>query len=178
MKDLATPGEREMSHAKPDRVSGCRNVHAVGDFSAGARLGGARAPAVGPGAPAPASRFEFREIAVRIPARGLDLEGTLAVPRARGPRPAVVLVQGSGPLGRDEVLPGQLGMMFGFEGPDLPRARARPGGRRLRRHPLDKRTCTAKQGCDNRYPEADVGFDDVSSTTPRPSSTGSAPARG
>ena len=123
--------------------------------------GAERAPAVGPPGPAPASRFEFREIAVRIPARGLDLEGTLAVPRARGPRPAVVLVQGSGPLGRDEVLPGQLGMMFGFEVPvfrELARALAGAGFVVIR---VDKRTCTRKEGCDNAYPEADVGFDDV-----------------
>lgn len=52
--------------------------------------------------PGPATAFP---VDVRIPARGLDLEGTLAVPRGRGPWPAVVLVQGSGPLGRDEVLP-------------------------------------------------------------------------
>ena len=103
----------------------------------------------------------FREIEVRIPARGLALEGTLAVPRAPGPRPAVVLVQGSGPLGRDELFPGQLGMMFGFEVAtfrELAHALARAGFVVIR---YDKRTCTRKEGCHNRYPEAEAGFDDV-----------------
>ena len=109
-------------------------------------------------APAP---FDIREIEVRIPARGLDLEGTLALPRASGPRPGVVLVHGSGALGRDEILPGQLGMMFGFEVPvfrELARELARAGVVVIR---FDKRTCTRKHGCANRYPDADVGFDDV-----------------
>src|SRR6185503_17394516 len=84
----------------------------------------------GPARPRPVPSFPVDEIEVRIPARGLDLEGTLAVPRGRGPWPAVVLVQGSGPLGRDEILPGQLGIMFGFEVPvfrELGRALARAG---------------------------------------------------
>ena len=120
--------------------------------------GGTSAPTTRTAAPA---AFEFREIEVRIPARGLDLEGTLAVPRARGPRPAVVLVQGSGPLGRDELLPGQLGIMFGFDVAvfrELGRELARAGFVVIR---YDKRTCTAADGCHNAYPQADVGFDDV-----------------
>jgi len=103
----------------------------------------------------------FREIDVRIPARGLALEGTLSVPRAPGPHPAVVLVQGSGPLGRDELFPGQLGIMFGFEVAtfrELAHALARAGFVVVR---YDKRTCTEKEGCHNHYPEAEVGFDDV-----------------
>ncbi len=103
----------------------------------------------------------FREIEVRIPARGLALEGTLAVPRAPGPHAAVVLVPGSGPLGRDEVFPGQLGMMFGFDVAafrELAHALASAGFVVIR---YDKRTCTEKEGCHNHYPEADVGFDDV-----------------
>jgi uncharacterized protein len=122
---------------------------------------GGPAAARGPAGTGPEPAFPVDEIDVRIPARGLELEGTLAVPRGRGPWPAVVLVQGSGPLGRDEVLPGQLGIMFGFDVPvfrELGRALARAGFAVIR---FDKRTCTRKEGCHNDYPEADVGFDDV-----------------
>jgi dienelactone hydrolase len=126
----------------------------------GIGCGGSAAPrASAPPAPAPA--FAVREIEVRIPARGLDLEGTLALPRAPSPRPGVILVQGSGPLGRDELLPGQLGMMFGFEVAvfrELARELARAGFVVIR---FDKRTCTRAHGCANHYPDADVGFDDV-----------------
>lgn len=111
--------------------------------------------------PAAPPALAVREIEVRIPARGLDLAGTLSVPRAAGPRPAVLLLQGSGPLGRDEVLPGQLGMTFGFEVAvfrELSAELARAGFVVLR---FDKRTCTRANGCENDYPEADVGFDDV-----------------
>lgn len=120
--------------------------------------------ACGGSVPAPAARrgeVGFREIEVRIPARNLALEGTLAVPRAPGPHPAVVLVQGSGPLGRDEIFPGQLGMKFGFEVAafrELAHALARAGFVVVR---YDKRTCTAREGCHNHYPPAEVGFDDV-----------------
>jgi dienelactone hydrolase len=99
---------------------------------------------------------------VRIPARALELEGTLTLPRAAGPRPAVILLQGSGPLGRDEVLPGQLGMMFGFEVAvfrELGHHMARAGFAVIR---YDKRTCTRASGCANSYPDdGDVAFDDV-----------------
>lgn len=108
--------------------------------------------------PETAGAFDERE--VRIPARELVLEGTLAVPRAPGPHPAVLLVHGSGPSSRDETMEGQLGMEFGFEVrifAELARALARAGFVVLR---YDLRICTRKHGCDNDYPERDESFDD------------------
>jgi len=108
------------------------------------------------------SAFAYREVEVRIPARGIVLEGTLALPASDRPRPAVVLIHGSGPLGRDEELPGQLGVKFGFEVPvfaQLSDRLARAGYVVLR---YDKRTCTPAEGCDNGYPEVgELHFDDL-----------------
>jgi len=105
--------------------------------------------------------YDYDSHDVTIKARALTLEGTLSVPKTNGPRPAIVLVHGSGALGRDERLPGQLGVQFGFEVAvfdDLTDAFARAGYVVLR---YDKRSCTAKDGCDNSYPDdADYFFDD------------------
>jgi pimeloyl-ACP methyl ester carboxylesterase len=106
-------------------------------------------------------RYDYRDQDVTISARALTLEGTLSVPEADRALPAIVLVHGSGALGRDERLPGQLGVQFGFEVAvfdDLTDAFARAGYVVLR---YDKRSCNAETGCDNSYPDdADFFFDD------------------
>ncbi|HKI38802.1 MAG TPA: alpha/beta fold hydrolase [Gemmataceae bacterium] len=55
-------------------------------------------------APAYVKRDSFKEIAVTIGEGEWALPGTLAVPAGDGPFPAVVLVHGSGPLDRDELI--------------------------------------------------------------------------
>jgi len=124
--------------------------------------GAHQAPAAASASSASRTSFEFREEAVTIPVRGLVLEGTLAIPDSTSPRRAVVLVHGSGPLGRDAKLPGQLGVQFGFEVSlfeELSDALARAGYVVIR---YDKRTCTPSEGCDNGYPEdTELHFDDL-----------------
>lgn len=86
---------------------------------------------------------------------GWRLSGTLTLP-ARHPGdlvPGVVIVHGSGPLSRDGVMRGQLGLGFGFELPVYRRladALAKHGYAVYR---YDKRTCGEFNRCaENRYP--------------------------
>jgi dienelactone hydrolase len=88
----------------------------------------------------------------------LQLKGTVQVPeQARGRRPAVVLVHGSGPQSRDAELAGQVAMGFGcdislFE--ELADGLEAAGFVVLR---YDKRTCGPFNGCaDNGYPSPSV----------------------
>jgi uncharacterized protein len=107
-----------------------------------------------------ASRPEGQRIArheeeVVIPSAGIELAGTLVVPERSESAvlPALILVHGSGPNGRDAAINGQLGMMFGFEVAvfrDLAAGLADAGYVVLR---YDKRTCTRARGCANNYPE-------------------------
>ena len=53
----------------------------------------------GAGAP----RLASRSLEVRFPSGGTTLAGTLTLPHGPGPHPAVALVHGSGPTGRDDV---------------------------------------------------------------------------
>jgi len=57
-----------------------------------------------PQTPMPPFPYEVREAAVRNAIDGVDLAGTLTLPRGAGPWPAVVLVSGSGPQDRDETI--------------------------------------------------------------------------
>jgi len=84
---------------------------------------------------------------------GLQLEGTLYLPASR-PSPAVVLVHGSGPHSREEVL--QL-VNFGFSIPvftEISQALVENG---IAAFSYDKRTCGKFNNCaDNNYPQPDA----------------------
>ncbi|HEY0838563.1 MAG TPA: hypothetical protein VGD74_00110, partial [Vulgatibacter sp.] len=107
---------------------------------------------------------------VTFASHGLELLGTITLPsRLDGPAPAVVLVHGSGPNARDEVMRGQMNMGFGFDLPvfrELAEGFSNAGYVVLR---FDKRSCGPFNGCaDNGYPMPDpdmrlgVLLDDVS----------------
>lgn len=90
--------------------------------------------------------------------RGIwHIEGTLKMPaHTEGvPVPAVVIVHGSGPMSRDGLMPGQIGLGFGF---DLPVYRLLADALALRGYAVyryDKRTCGQFNGC------AETGFTSI-----------------
>jgi alpha-beta hydrolase superfamily lysophospholipase len=87
--------------------------------------------------------------------RGLwHLEGTLTLPaRREGERvPAVVIVHGSGPMSRDGVMRGQLGLGFGFELPVYKRLAAALSARGYAVYRYDKRTCGSFNDCADTGP--------------------------
>jgi alpha-beta hydrolase superfamily lysophospholipase len=88
---------------------------------------------------------------------GLTLEGILSFPESFNAcdYPAVIIVHGSGPVGRDGTVPGQLNMLYNRPVAtyrDLALGLARKGFVVLR---YDKRTCYSENGCDNQYPKPD-----------------------
>ncbi len=93
---------------------------------------------------------------VSFDSHGLTMKGTLQLPAeasAQNPAPAVVLVHGSGPNSRDEVLRGQLAMGFPPRPvfAQLADALQKRGIAVLR---YDKRTCGPFNGCaQNGYPK-------------------------
>ncbi|MCC6553671.1 MAG: alpha/beta hydrolase [Polyangiaceae bacterium] len=90
--------------------------------------------------------------------RGLwHLEGTLSLPaRGEGERvPAAVIVHGSGPMSRDGVMRGQIGLGFGFELPVYRRLAERLTEHGYAVYRYDKRTCGTFNGC------ADTGHDSI-----------------
>jgi len=94
---------------------------------------------------------------------GLDLAGTLRLPEGDGPFPAVVLIAGSGPESRDEVVPGQLDMTFGFDIPVFKELAEGLQEKGIAVLTYDKRTCGPFNGCaQNGYPtpSADITVDD------------------
>ncbi|MDI3281809.1 alpha/beta fold hydrolase [Polyangium sp. 15x6] len=114
------------------------------------------APAQDVAAPA-RPRLPKEEVAVSFD-RGLwRLEGTLTLPaREEGERvPAVVIVHGSGPMSRDGVMRGQIGLGFGFQIPVYQRLADALADRGYAVYRYDKRTCGAFNDC------ADGGFSSV-----------------
>jgi alpha-beta hydrolase superfamily lysophospholipase len=86
---------------------------------------------------------------------GWRLYGTLTLPERRsGERvPGVVIVHGSGPLSRDGVMRGQLGLGFGFELPVYRRLAEALAEHGYAVYRYDKRTCGESNDCaKNRYP--------------------------
>jgi len=87
--------------------------------------------------------------------RGLwHLGGTLTLPaRDEGARvPAVVLVHGSGPMSRDGVMRGQIGLGFGFDLPVYQRLAAALAAHGFAVYRYDKRTCGTFNGCADNGP--------------------------
>ncbi|WP_235879927.1 alpha/beta hydrolase family protein [Polyangium aurulentum] len=82
--------------------------------------------------------------------RGLwHLDGTLTLPaRREGERmPVVVIVHGSGPMSRDGLMRGQIGLGFGFELPVYQRLAAALAGHGYAVYRYDKRTCGSFNDC-------------------------------
>ena len=108
------------------------------------------APAKVPGPPAPsAARLPPEDVPLDFD-RGLwHLGGTLTLPaREEGKKvPAVVIVHGSGPMSRDGVMRGQIGLGFGFELPVYKRLAAALSARGYAVYRYDKRTCGSFNGC-------------------------------
>jgi uncharacterized protein len=61
---------------------------------------------VRPQEPLPPFPYATEEVVIDNPKAGIQLAGTLTIPRGKGPHPAVVLVSGSGPQNRDEEIAG------------------------------------------------------------------------
>jgi hypothetical protein len=77
------------------------------------------------------------------------LEGTLTLP-ARDPGeqvPAVIIVHGSGPMSRDGIMRGQIGLGFGFELPVYQRLAAALAAHGHAVYRYDKRTCGSFNDC-------------------------------
>lgn len=82
--------------------------------------------------------------------RGLfRLEGTLTLPAHRKGQkvPAVVIVHGSGPMSRDGVMRGQIGLGFGFEIPVYERIAKALAAHGIAVYRYDKRTCGQFNDC-------------------------------
>ena len=77
------------------------------------------------------------------------LEGTLTLParKAGAKVPVAVLVHGSGPMSRDGVMRGQIGLGFGFEMPVYKQLAEALGERGYAVYRYDKRSCNGWNGC-------------------------------
>jgi dienelactone hydrolase len=87
--------------------------------------------------------------------RGLwHLTGTLTLPaRAEGEKvPAVVIVHGSGPMSRDGIMRGQIGLGFGFELPVYKRLAEALTARGYAVYRYDKRSCGSFNDCTDHGP--------------------------
>lgn len=107
-------------------------------------------------APDPRPRLPAGEVPLAFD-RGLwHLEGALSLPeRFEGEKvPAVVIVHGSGPMSRDGIMHGQIGLGFGFELPVYKRLAEALSARGYAVYRYDKRTCGSFNGCTDRGPSA------------------------
>jgi hypothetical protein len=89
--------------------------------------------------------------------RGLwHLEGVLSLPeRAEGEKvPVAVIVHGSGPMSRDGIMFGQIGLGFGFDLPVYKRLAEALSARGYAVYRYDKRTCGSFNGCKEDGPSA------------------------
>lgn len=109
-----------------------------------------------PATPAPRARLPQQDISLAFD-RGLwHLQGTLTLPeRDEGARvPVAVIVHGSGPMSRDGVMRGQIGLGFGFDLPVYQRLAAALSARGYAVYRYDKRTCGAFNDCADNGPSS------------------------
>ncbi|HRI64007.1 MAG TPA: alpha/beta fold hydrolase [Polyangium sp.] len=80
------------------------------------------------------------------------IEGTLTMPERteNAPIPAIVIVHGSGPMSRDGVMPGQIGLGFGFDFPVYKKLAEGLARRGFAVYRYDKRTCGQFNGCSDK----------------------------
>ncbi|MFO0588850.1 MAG: alpha/beta hydrolase [Polyangiaceae bacterium] len=99
-------------------------------------------PAKGPVLPA-------EEVPLAFDRGPFHLEGTLTLPaRTAGAKvPVAVLVHGSGPMSRDGVMRGQIGLGFGFDLPVYKQLAEALGERGYAVYRYDKRSCNGWNGC-------------------------------
>ncbi len=133
-------------------LAGCAVKHSAPEARAAAR-----APAAGivPAAESPGPILPQVDQSLDFDRGGWRLSGTLTLPRRRlGEQvPGVVIVHGSGPLSRDGVMRGQLGLGFGFELPVYRRLAEALADHGYAVYRYDKRTCGESNHCaKNRYP--------------------------
>lgn len=99
--------------------------------------------------PAPPPLLPEEQIPLAFERGFWHLEGTLTLPaRKAGERlPAVVIVHGSGPMSRDGIMRGQIGLGFGFELPVYQLLATALSKRGYAVYRYDKRTCGSFNGC-------------------------------
>lgn len=103
-----------------------------------------------------ASKLPAQEIPLAFDRGMFHLEGVLTLPeRAEGEKvPVAVVVHGSGPMSRDGVMFGQIGLGFGFELPVYKRLAEALSARGYAVYRYDKRTCGSFNGCKDDGPSA------------------------
>jgi alpha-beta hydrolase superfamily lysophospholipase len=102
------------------------------------------------------ARRPMEEVPLAFDQGRFHLEGTLTLPaRSEGERvPAVVIVHGSGPMSRDGVMRGQIGLGFGFDLPVYKRLAEALAERGYAVYRYDKRTCGRFNDCADAGPTA------------------------
>ncbi len=137
----------------------------LGALLAGGALAGCALPAK-PAAPSPplavrgpieaprAARLQAQELPLSFDRGLFHLEGSLTLPeRAEGAKvPGVVIVHGSGPMSRDGLMHGQLGLGFGFDLPVYKQLADALTARGYAVYRYDKRSCNTWSGCKEEGP--------------------------
>lgn len=100
-------------------------------------------------APAEPARLPQEDVPLAFDRGLFHLDGTLTLPaRGEGERvPAVVIVHGSGPMSRDGVMRGQLGLGFGFDLPVYKLLAEAMAARGYAVYRYNKRTCGSFNDC-------------------------------